>query len=249
VPRARQGALFLMLLALASCEPAPPKPQRGAIVVKEFEVGPSATSISRYSDPVDKLGFIAASTIARLLKARGFDAVAVSRDSPESAGQIVTGRITRIDGGSRGARVAASMTIGFGFTSYGIGGSTCSIEAELRNAESNSVLGTYRQEMLKHGTGWFWIRFGESSERQIRACVNRIASNIAVAVDSGQYRGGLTGGPPVGQPIAAPAVQTAPSSGARTIADRLRELNHLRDTGIITDREYEERRRSIVGEL
>ena len=50
--------------------------------------------------------------------------------------------------------------------------------------------------------------------------------------------------------VAPAAVSPAPSgSGRRTIPDRLRTLNALRDDGLVTDQEYEALRRKILAEL
>lgn len=234
-----------------------PNPQApSTIVVREFEVGPDVTSVSRYPEDIDEFGMVVAERAADQLRRLQRDATALAKDRAAVPGDLsVTGRVTKIDGGSRGARVAATLLLGWGFTSYGIGGSTCAVEGQVTRPDGTVVI-TFHQELKKRSTGWFWAFYGESSRRQIGACLRRIAINIGYLVATGSYRDGIapmaSSAPVVRLPTTStpgvqpsPSVPTMPESSDRT-ADRLRNLDSLRRDGLIDEREYSERRKRIL---
>jgi hypothetical protein len=56
--------------------------------------------------------------------------------------------------------------------------------------------------------------------------------------------------PPAGAtPTPGTPAPAAPAPAARPVADRLAELASLRDRGLITESEHDERRRAIIGEV
>src|SRR5215831_18510672 len=101
---------ILVALACFGCSARVPKNDLGRIVVREFEVDPTVTMISAYDAPTADLGMQVAKRIVAVLEKRGRTAIAVPRDSEDVGDLLVTGRITRIDGGSRGERAFTSAT-------------------------------------------------------------------------------------------------------------------------------------------
>jgi hypothetical protein len=76
----------------------------------------------------------------------------------------------------------------------------------------------------------------------------RLATQMALLSDDGldaTYLASSLRQPPVGA-TQAPA---APTPATRPVADRLAELASLRDRGLITESEHDERRRAIIGEV
>jgi hypothetical protein len=76
----------------------------------------------------------------------------------------------------------------------------------------------------------------------------RLATQMALLSDDGldaTYLASSLRQPPVG----ATSAPGAPPPAARPIADRLAELASLRDRGLITQAEHDERRRAILGEV
>jgi hypothetical protein len=148
---------------------------------------------------------------------------------------IVSGRLTRLDGGSRAKRLLVSQTIGFGFTDYGIGGGYCAAEAQV--FRDGKGIGTVTADHQERGTGWFWIRYGDSASHQLEECMEDMADEMAEDIDEQRYAKPA--------PVAAPAAP-APS---RSAADRLRELDSVRQQGLMTETEYQEKRRQILNEF
>jgi hypothetical protein len=239
------AAIAAVGLTLGCAGPRPDKPKLGHVAVREFLVGQGTTAIERYGDPVDGLGRVVAERIADVLREREQDAVVVSREGDVGqADLVVTGRLTSVDGGSRAKRLLASQTIGFGFATYGIGGAGCTIDGEVTRGDGTPVA-TFQQHCTKKGVGWFWTKYGESAEFQIRACLTLIGTTIAYLVDTGRYESGLR---PL--PVAIPPVPAVlPATTERTPGDRLRELERLRRDGLLNEREYQEKRELILKEL
>src|SRR5207244_9648086 len=139
--------------------------------------------------------------------------------------------ITRIDGGSRGGRAFASVLFGFGLTSWGIGGSSCRVDGQVIRRDGTRV-GIFGAEQKRRATGYFWIRYGESSERQLRECLVSVSGHIAGMIDTGGYSGSRLRGE-IGE--------TPKTRGdLRTPGERLRDLDALRAQHLITEEEYGE---------
>jgi len=217
---------------------APRQPKVGRIAVGEFEVGGTATAVSRYHDPVDGLGLALSKEIVDGLRARDRDAYVAAKDQVPEGNLIVKGKITKIDGGTRTGRLLMSQTLGFGFTDYGAGGGFLRAEGRVTNPEGKT-LGIFSSEHKEKSTGWFWMRFGDSARHQVAGCIEDVGAEIAEMIDEGVYRGGV--------PEVVP--QATSGAGTRTATDRLHELDALHQQGIVSDGEYQEKRRRILEEL
>lgn len=76
----------------------------------------------------------------------------------------------------------------------------------------------------------------------------RLATQVALLTDDGLDAAYLASS--LRQPaVGAGSAPVAPPPGARPVADRLAELASLRDRGLITETEYDERRRAIISEV
>lgn len=81
----------------------------------------------------------------------------------------------------------------------------------------------------------------------------RLATQMALLSDDGldvTYLASSLRQPPAGAtPTPGTPAPAAPAPAARPVADRLAELASLRDRGLITESEHDERRRAIIGEV
>lgn len=76
--------------------------------------------------------------------------------------------------------------------------------------------------------GWFGLLIVYSGQKKVAGAVDRILEPSVAA---------------------APAPTPRPASSARSVADRLRELESLRDGGLVTEDEYADRRGAILAEV
>src|SRR5439155_19772020 len=96
--------LLVASCLLSACAAHAPKPSRGRIAIKPFELDGNVTQVTRYDGATPTLATAFTDNLERRLKARGWD-VLVGADGVEVlADTVVSGSITRIDGGSRGGR-------------------------------------------------------------------------------------------------------------------------------------------------
>src|SRR6266571_531786 len=98
---------------------ASPKARRFAVL--EFRI-PETANITRYSDSYNDLGMIVAQQLAEELRSRHRNAEAIPSGAPVNADLVVSGDITRIDGGNRALRVLIGM---------GAGGSSCAVTGQV----------------------------------------------------------------------------------------------------------------------
>src|SRR5262249_34779002 len=190
----------------------------GKIAVMEFQANENVTAVSGFDGSIGDVGTALTNRLADELHDKDRDAVAVLVGDEPQADVVVTGRITRIDGGSRAKRLLASQTIGFGFTDYGIGGGYCAAGGTVNRA--GQQIGVFSVEHQEKGTGWFWIRYGDSASHQIEECVDDMASDIADIIDEQRYTRAPNPPAAVMGTAATQPVQLTPS-------ERLRELEDL----------------------
>lgn len=234
--------LSALVVLTLGCAPRRP-PAKATVAVREFQVDGTVTVVTGYHDPTDALGRDMAEAIAEHLRRLDHDAIVVPNNSATPAANlVVSGRITKIDGGSRAARLFMSM-LGFGFTDYGAGGGFLRAEGQVARSDGTSV-GIFGAEHQEKGTGWFWIRYGDSARHQIAGCIEDVGPEIAEMIDEGQYHGSS----PQLLQAQSPA-STTPGAATRSATDRLRELDNLHQQGLLTDGEYQDKRRKLLDEL
>ena len=107
----------LCVMAMAGCSRGLKTgiPEGAKVAVLEFRI-PETANIARYSASYNDLGMIVAQRAAEVLRSRHRNAVAIPSGAPVQADLVVSGDITRIDGGNRALRVLIGM---------GAGGSSC----------------------------------------------------------------------------------------------------------------------------
>ena len=222
-------ALSVMLRVTASAEPST------TAVIEQFSVG-SGIEVRGYDDPPQQAGLHLAEAVAAGLRKRGWQAAVVGAGERPDAQFLVTGRITKINGGSRSKRAILGM---------GTGHASFRAEGEVRGA-GNRVVGTFGDERGSIGRVGYG---GGSNEFVVGLCVDRVGDDIAEMIATGRYEGGR----PITQAEALPAPgSVTPSreeSPSRSAAERLRNLDSLRDQGLLTDKEYQEKRRQIIDGL
>ena len=188
-----------------------------------------SASIENYQGPPGAVGDALSAAIANALRGRGASANVIRDGVPVEAQAIVSGRVTRIYGGSQSKRAILGM---------GAGHAMFAVAGEVRRPDG-TVIGTFSEQRGSIGRVGYG---GGSNEFVISLCIERVGEDIAEMVSTGSYSGGtaiVQGQPP--PPTA--------RAGARPAAERLRELDTLKAQGLINDKEYEDKRRRIIEEF
>src|SRR2546428_5474274 len=94
------GALWVLTIAGCSRAPKTGIPEGVMVAVLEFRI-PEAATITRYDASYNDLGMIVAQRGAEVLRSRHRNAEAIPSGVPVHADLVVSGAITRIDGGRR----------------------------------------------------------------------------------------------------------------------------------------------------
>src|SRR5262245_52051040 len=140
----------------------------GKIAIMEFAADENVTTVANFNKPINAFGMDLAKRVAEELRDKHRDAVAVPRGQEPEADTVVSARITRIDGGSRGKRVLVSTMLGFGLTDYGMGGAYCAVDGVV--FRHGQPFGTFSVDYREKSTGYFWVRYGDSASHQIEGC-------------------------------------------------------------------------------
>jgi len=220
------GVLLVAAFSGACRAPLPTllaKETRVAIV--EFAVAEDA-KIARYNAPYDTIGRELADWIAERLKRRGRDAVVVPAGMVPAADLIVTGEITRLDGGSAAKR----LLIG-----WGAGHATVAVMGEVRRGDGTPVA-AFSDERI--GGGW-------GNGGALKNAWRRVGNSLSDMIFRGQYRGGRPGSPGFVVRKQTEQVQRT----ARPVSDRLRELDDLKARGLVSEDEYRAKRQRIIDEF
>jgi hypothetical protein len=139
------------------------------ISVLEFSLDGAAVS---YAKPYDTFGLVIAEQIAAELRDLGYRADAVPTGGNPTGDFRVSGRITRIDAGSRAARYWAGY--GAGAAKFGLEGSVAAVDQDTQV--------TFSDERWA-GTGVF----GGESVSLVQRCVRQVARDVAEMIHTGQY--------------------------------------------------------------
>ena len=228
------GLAFASLLSTGCAGSRPHAPAGEQITIIEFSVA-DAVWIN-YDAPHEPVGMILAEEIAGDLRRRGRLAEAIPAKATPHGDIIVSGRVTRINGGSRAKRALIAM--GAGHASFGA-------EGEARRPDGSKVA-RFTTERGTAGKGWF----GGSNEENVDRCIRRVGLEIAEMIDTGQYEERVPGSRgTASQTSARPEVSEPQAGKERKTEDRLQELQSLRARGLLTEEEYQEKRRRIIEEF
>ena len=166
-----------MLLVSACAGPSGP----GSVETKGVPLGDTKVTVLEFSQegaairfnaPHDTFGLMVAEEIAAGLRASGHDAEAVPAGARPASGTVVTGRVTRIDAGSRALR----YMVGFG-----AGAAKFGIEGKVVDA-GGKELGTFSHERWS-GFGIF----GGNSVSLVQKCLRTVGLDVAKMIDTGVY--------------------------------------------------------------
>lgn len=231
-------ALFTQigLLGCAAHQTLPPSTRVGVL---PFPLA-QTVEVSRFEgadDTFRQLGVAMADSVVKGFEERHVAAQVISESDRAGVDLLVSGEITKIDGGNRALRALIGM---------GAGGSTCAVSGTVERRDGTRV-GTFGIERKKRSAGFFWARFGESSDRQVDEIFRSIGQSVADMVIEGKYGGGRPGYPAPGRPSLEGGGTVA--AGPRPVEDRLRDLDKLRSQGLVTDDEYRDRRKAILDQL
>jgi len=248
---ARRAGLLGVVLLLTACSGSNTKVlvPGTRIAVEEFTVADDA-AIRRFDDgPLEDVGTRIAEASARYLQARRCKATAVPVATNElPTDLIVSGWVTKIDGGNLGGRRARVVLWIFcwpcGLATMNAGAAWFTVEGVVHRPDG-TVVGRFETK----GKGG-----GGSHEHATNQATQRIGASIAQMVYLGEY------------PAAVPSHRTLPArtrparegkafqrpaaaTTERSVADRLRELDALRLEGLISADEYDQRRDEILDDL
>lgn len=146
------------------------QPSEEVISVVEFsQEGAQIT----YNAPHDTFGLAVAEEIAGALRKRGHVAHAVPARGEVPGEIVVTGRIVKIDAGSRATRY---------WVGFGAGSAKFGVEGNVQNAEGAEVA-TFADERWS-GFGVF----GGNSVSLVQKCLRAVGNDVAKMIDTGQYR-------------------------------------------------------------
>lgn len=217
---------------VAGCGVRPLAPNLGSIAVVPFETGEDVTAVSRYDGDRGSLGRAIADRVELILSRRKRNVKIVAPDQIEGFDTVVTGRILRLDGGNRALRAIVGM---------GAGGGSCAVDGEIR--KDGRPIGTFAFAQKRRSTGWFWIRFGDSADRQLLSCMQALGGDIANVVDRGTWL-------PVGAVrVTEVDAQGRPSVPGANAGSRLKQLDALKAQGLLSEDEYRTKRQAIISEL
>jgi hypothetical protein len=235
----------LALLAACSAGPRPNVLAPGTrVAVEEFALAEDV-SVQRFDGgPLDEVGSKIAEATALQLRARRCDATAVPFPSKAAdADLVVSGLVTKIDGGSLGKRRARMIALWVfcwpcALLTMDAGAAWFTVEGVTHRPDGTEV-GRFRFQ----GKGG-----GGSHEHATNQASQRIGAAIAV------YLGRDPRLPPGSRvrPLRSEAMPTptgAAVPSTRPVADRLRVLDDLQRDGLITDEEYQQRREAILDDL
>ena len=172
------ATIGVLSLSVACAGPSGPSTQAtgthtlssGTIAVVEFD---QAGADVHYNGPHDSFGLVVAEEIASRLGKLGHSAKAVPAAGRHNAQTVVTGRITRIDGGSRATRY---------WVGFGAGAAKVGVAGSVR--EGNREVASFSHDRWS-GTGVF----GGASASLLQKCLRAIGADVAKMIDKGQYTG------------------------------------------------------------
>jgi hypothetical protein len=221
--------LFLALAVyLAGCAKPRPNllPTGTKVTIVEFGLA-DGVKVEDYNAPYDQLGADLAQVIAERLRRKKCCTVEVAPatvSAPEGD-VIVTGEITRISGGSAAKR----------WLLPGGGHSTFGAQGEVRKADGTKVA-SFSHERVARGAG--------GNVSSLHWALEVTGTDIGEMVWRGEYKGGRPGSPGY---LAQARAKEVPTQ--RPAAERLRELDKLREQGLVNEDEYREKRRRIIDEF
>ena len=218
--------VFIALLAaIAGCGPSAinpattTSPVRGLLVqVQEFDA--SKAVVRDYSDPVQPYGLQTAQAIVEALQEAGVNAEMAPADKPLRGQVIVSGSVTRIEGGDTTMRVLLGGFGPAGTTRFGVAG-------RARRADG-TLLGEFAVDRLAWMDLWW-----PSADRLLSRAAKVIGYDIAEMIVTGHYSTKGSGA-------------AAPTPDAE---QRVQDLQRLFEKGLITREEYEEKRAAILKAL
>jgi len=125
-----------------------------------------------FNAPHDAFGLMVAEEIAGALRKRGHQAEAVPAGGTHSGEIVVSGRIVRINAGSRPLRY---------WVGFGAGAAKFGVDGQVTKADGGQV-GSFSHERWS-GFGVF----GGNSVSLVQKCLRAVGNDIAKMVDTGMY--------------------------------------------------------------
>jgi hypothetical protein len=161
---------------VAACAARKPIALNQGLHVQVVEFDTRKARVLSWDDQIEPLGFETAQRIANALRIEyGIDAIAVRANEPADADLVVTGQVTTIDGGSRGARWAVGwLGTSAGAVYFGVGGS-------VRRSDGSLVDSFALEERAK------WGAAGGNTIEMMHECVEWVSERVARMVATGDY--------------------------------------------------------------
>ncbi|MGH0033122.1 MAG: DUF4410 domain-containing protein [Myxococcota bacterium] len=157
--------------------PAAPAPPQNVSVV-EFDMEGAWV---KYPEDFESFGLVVAEEIAGQLRDLGHNAEAVPIGGAHTGHVVVTGRVLKIDAGSRAARY---------WVGYGAGAAVFGVEGTVTMADGGEA-GTFLHERRSG-----WGAFGGNSVSLVQKCVRAVGRDVAHTVHERSYFKTETGSEP-----------------------------------------------------
>lgn len=167
----------LLAAVVAACAARKPIAVNQGRHVQVVEFDTRNARVLSWDDAIEPLGFEVAQRIANVLRIEhGMDATAVRpHELTADADLVVTGQVTTIDGGSRGARwVSGWLGTGAGAVYFGVRGA-------VRRPDGSRVGEFTMEERAK------WGAAGGNTIEMMHECVEWVAQRVARMVATGTY--------------------------------------------------------------
>jgi hypothetical protein len=246
----RYNSMLATLLLLAACSATDPKllTPGTRVAVENFSYADDVFIRRFDGGPLDEVGPTVAEAAVRQLTARRCEAMAVPVATENTdADLIVSGWITKIDGGSLGGRRARVVLWIFcwpcGLATMNAGAAWFTVEGVVHRPDG-TVVGRFETK----GKGG-----GGSHDHATNQATQRIGVRIAEMVWRGEYPplppGHAARPIPTTHQAVPPPAHSEPVQRMRSVTDRLRELDALQREGLISADEYQERRGEILDDL
>ena len=217
---------FVAIVGCRSQDRSPSSPPKTVAV--QFVVARNAKVEDFDGDPDNVAMTITKNVVEKLNDdEETFHAVAVPRGAaPPASDMVVSGEVTNVDGGSTAARLLVG---------WGAGDAVVGAQGKVTRADGTQI-GIFSEEKIAAG------KWGGQAGA-VESAAERTASEIVDMIRNGKYRGGRPGNDGY---LAPPGSGDAAHAPVADVEDRLRKLDDLRAKGMVTDSEYQEKRREIL---
>ena len=142
-----------------------------SVAIVEFDLTGATV---RYNEPTEAFGLAIAEQIAGALLEKGIEADVAPAGQTAAADLVVSGRITRIDAGSRSQRY---------WVGFGAGSAKFGVVGTVRESDGKKVATFSHERWSGFGV------FGGNSASLVQKCLRAVGRDVAKMIETGSYTG------------------------------------------------------------